>query len=139
MAESNVDLPNRVSSLERIAETSLLAIRELGINQREFALNLRELAAQQRQTQEELRELAAQQRQTQEELRELAAQQHKMQEELTASVQDLLGMMDEQRTGMEVFRSDMTTMQSEIRGLQHENRQILDVLLNRQNPGEEAN
>lgn len=50
-----------------------------------------------------------------------------MQKTLTDSIQNLLSMMNEQR-------GDIAEMQSEIRGLQRENRQILDILLNRQNP-----
>ncbi|MBD2057436.1 hypothetical protein H6F88_15645 [Oculatella sp. FACHB-28] len=79
MTESN--LPDRVTCLETIAEVTLLAVQQLGIQQRE------------------------------------------MQKTLTDSIQDLLGMMNEQRGDM-----------AEIRGLQPENRQILDILLNRQNP-----
>jgi phage host-nuclease inhibitor protein Gam len=83
MTESN--LPDCVTRLETMAEVTLLAIQQLGVQQRE------------------------------------------MQKTLTDSIQDLLGMMNEQR-------GDMAEMQSEIRGLQRENRQILDILLNRQNP-----
>lgn len=50
-----------------------------------------------------------------------------MQKTLTDSIQNLLSTMNEQR-------GDIAEMQSEIRGLQRENRQILDILLNRQNP-----
>ncbi|MBD1866496.1 hypothetical protein H6F93_23725 [Leptolyngbya sp. FACHB-671] len=80
--ESN--LPDRVTRLETIAEVTLLAVQQLGIQQRE------------------------------------------MQKTLTDSIQDLLGMMNEQR-------GDIAEMQSKIRGLQRENRHILDILLNRQN------
>ncbi|NJN57407.1 MAG: hypothetical protein HC879_07840 [Leptolyngbyaceae cyanobacterium SL_5_9] len=83
MTDSN--LPDRVTRLEALAETTLLAIQQLALQQRE------------------------------------------MQKNLTDSIQDLLGMMSEQR-------GEMAEMQSEIRGLQRENRQILDILLNRQNP-----
>jgi hypothetical protein len=83
MTDSN--LPDRVTRLEALAETTLLAIQQLALQQRE------------------------------------------MQNNLTDSIRDLLGMMNEQR-------GDMAEMQSEIRGLQRENRQILDILLNRQNP-----
>lgn len=82
MTESN--LPDRVTRLETIAEVTLLAVQQLGIQQRE------------------------------------------MQKTLTDSIQDLLGMMNEQRR-------DIAEMQSKIRGLQRENRHILDILLNRQN------
>ncbi|MBD2000582.1 hypothetical protein H6G00_28925 [Leptolyngbya sp. FACHB-541] len=82
MTESN--LPDRVTRLETIAEVTLLAVQQLGIQQRE------------------------------------------MQKALTDSIQDLLGMMNEQR-------GDIAEMQSKIRGLQRENRHILDILLNRQN------
>lgn len=82
MTESN--LPDRVTRLETIAEVTLLAVQQLGIQQRE------------------------------------------MQKTLTDSIQDLLGMMNEQR-------GDIAEMQSKIRGLQRENRHILDILLNRQN------
>jgi hypothetical protein len=83
MTDSN--LPDRVTRLEALAETTLLAIQQLALQQRE------------------------------------------MQNNLTDSIQDLLGMMSEQR-------GEMAEMQSEIRGLQRENRQILEILLNRQNP-----
>ncbi|NJN92308.1 MAG: hypothetical protein HC840_02895 [Leptolyngbyaceae cyanobacterium RM2_2_4] len=90
MTDSN--LPDRVTRLEALAETTLLAIQQLALQQRE------------------------------------------MQNNLTDSIQDLLGMMSEQRGEMAVMRSEMAEMQSEVRGLQRENRQILDILLNRQNP-----
>ncbi len=78
-------LSDRVTSLEATAETTLLAIQQLALQQRE------------------------------------------MQKHLTDSIEDLIGMMSEQR-------GEIAEMQSEIRGLQRENRQILDILLNRQNP-----
>ncbi|NJL39917.1 MAG: hypothetical protein HC899_26555 [Leptolyngbyaceae cyanobacterium SM1_4_3] len=90
MTDSNC--PDRVTRLEALAETTLLAIQQLALQQRE------------------------------------------MQNNLTDSIQDLLGMMSEQRGEMAVMRSEMAEMQSEVRGLQRENRQILDILLNRQNP-----
>jgi len=73
-------LSNRVTSLEATAETTLLAIQQLALQQRE------------------------------------------MQKHLTDSIEDLIGMMSEQR-------GEIAEMQSEIRGLQRENRQILDILL----------
>lgn len=92
-------LSERVTSLEAVAETTLLAVQQLALQQRE-------------------------------------TQRH-----LTDSIQDLIGMMNEQRremaemrSGMAEMRSEIAEMQSEVRGLQRENRQILDILLNRQNP-----
>lgn len=85
-------LSDRVTSLEATAETTLLAIQQLALQQRE------------------------------------------MQKHLTDSIEDLIGMMSEQRGEIAEMRSEIAEMQSEVRGLQRENRQILDILLNRQNP-----
>lgn len=83
------DARNRLDRLETLAETTLLAIQQLAVQQRQI------------------------------------------QSDLTLSVSDVVSMVGELGNQMSTFTTHMEEMQSEIRGLQLENRRILEELASR--------
>jgi hypothetical protein len=70
-------------------------------------------------------------------IQQLAFQQREPQTQLTNSVEDLVRMVGDLAQGADADRQAIREMQSEIRGLQAENRRILDVLLNQQGEQEQ--
>jgi hypothetical protein len=132
----------RLDRLEALAETVLLTLRDLAneqrglaSQQREMANEQRELASQQREMANEQREmaneqrgLASQQREMANEQRGLASQQEQLQATLHEEVSNVVGLVTILAENSERHWQAFQVMQAEIRGLQTENRRILERL-----------